>query len=125
MKQPTKQTPLEILLADKEQIRQQCRQQEQKLDQAYAYAQEHVGSLLLSGLFSLLFSNAGESKKRKDVTSSRQLSVAKTPAVSLGLSDYLKVGQMMLPVIWDIAQPVIIAWGIRKIKTLFRKRVKV
>ncbi|MDR2232349.1 MAG: hypothetical protein LBE56_04400 [Tannerella sp.] len=111
-------------MADKEQIRQQCIRQEQKLNKEYAYFQENAGSLLISGLSSLVFSGFGESKKHQKAVDSGQNLAAKTPAVPLGLSDYLKVGKMMIPTIWEIAQPVIIAWGIRKIKSFFTGRGK-
>ena len=113
MNQPTKQTPLEKLLADKEQIRQQCRLQEQKLNEAFTYVQENTGSLLLSGLSSLLFSGSGTSKKTKALPASGD-----APTVALGFADFLSIGKSMMPVIWEIAQPMIIAWGIKKVQKI-------
>ncbi len=48
------QTPLEKLISDKERIQRQCKRQEQKLNEDFSYIQENAGSLLLSGLSSLL-----------------------------------------------------------------------
>jgi hypothetical protein len=113
MNQPTKQTPLEKLLADKELIRQQCRQQEQKLNEAFMYIQENTGSLLLSGLSALLFSGSSASKKAKALPAS-----GNAPTVSLGFADVLSIGKSMMPVIWEIAQPMIITWCIKKVQKI-------
>ena len=115
MKQPTKQTPLQKLLSDKEQIRQQCRQQEQKINERLAYFQDNASGLLLSGVTSLLFSGAGGAAKKDKASLSSGHSQA---TVSLGLSDYLSIGKAMGPVLWEIAQPLIITWCIRKMKKI-------
>lgn len=58
------QTPLEKLISDKERIQRQCKRQEQKLNEDFSYIQENAGSLLLSGLSSLLFpSNKSTTKQ--------------------------------------------------------------
>ena len=114
MNQPTKQTPLEKLLADKEQIRQQCWLQEQKLNKAFTYVQEHTGSLFLSGLSALLFSGSDASKKAKTLPTASD----NAPTVSLGFADFLSIGKSMMPVIWEIVQPMLIAWGIKKVQKL-------
>ena len=49
------QTPLEKLISDKRRIKRQCIIQKQKLNDDFSYIQEHAGSLLLSGVTSLLF----------------------------------------------------------------------
>lgn len=59
-----RQTPLEKLISDKERIQRQCKRQEQKLNEDFSYIQENAGSLLLSGLSSLLFpSNKSTTKQ--------------------------------------------------------------
>ena len=55
------QTPLEKLLADKQRIQQACLEQENKINKTFTYIQENAGSLLLSGLSSLLFPAKPES----------------------------------------------------------------
>ena len=125
-----KQTPLEILLTDKERIRQQCRQQEQKINEGIAYLNTNAGSLLISSVSSLLFSGSGTRKKHsynyphsegtggssfKKNFVSPSTERSQTTAL-LSLADYLSIGKMMIPVLWEIAQPLLITWGIRKIK---------
>ena len=115
MKQPTKQTPLQKLLADKEQIRQQCRLQEQKLNEGFVYMQDNAASLLLSGVSALLFPDSGRTAKKGKATSS---SGHTQETASLGLSDFFSIGKTMVPVLWDIVQPFIITWCIRKMKKI-------
>lgn len=57
------QTPLEKLISDKRRIKRQCIIQKQKLNDDFSYIQEHAGSLLLSGVTSLLFPNSKSEKK--------------------------------------------------------------
>jgi hypothetical protein len=118
MKPPTKQSPLEKLLADKEQIRQQCRLQEQKLNDNFSFLHENAGSLFLSGLSSWLFPGSGTANKNKALPSSERSQAVHAPASSPGFPDLLSVGKIFIPVLWDIAQPVIIAWGIRKARKI-------
>ena len=119
MTQPTQQTPLEKLLADKERIRQQSIQQEQKLNEGISYIQDNAGSLLLSGVSSLLFSGSGTSGKNKALKLSGYSQAVNLPVASFGVADFLSIGKMMIPVLWEIAQPFIISWCIRKLKKTF------
>ena len=115
IEQPMIQSPLEKLLADKEQIRHQCQQQEQRLNASVAYIQDHAGSLLLSGVSSLLFSGSSKTAKMPIAVPPSKGSQEK---ISLGLADYLSIGKTMIPLLWEIVQPLIITWGIRKAKTI-------
>ena len=115
MKLPTKQTPLQKLSTEKEHIRQQCCRQEQKLNAGILYLQDNAAGLLISGASALLFSGSGGTAQKDKTVSSPAHSHATT---SLGLSDYLSIGKMMVPVLWEIAQPLIITWGIRKMKKI-------
>ena len=49
------QTPIERLLADKQRIRQSCTEYEKRIGNSMTYIQENAGTLLLSGMSSLLF----------------------------------------------------------------------
>jgi len=119
MTQPTKQTPFEKLLAEKERIRKHSRQQEHKLNEDLSYLQDNAGSLLLSGVSSLLFSGSATAKKNKALPASEQSPAVHAPTASLGLADFLPIGKMMIPVLWELAQPLIITWCIRRLKKVF------
>lgn len=108
------QTPLEKLLADKQRIQQACLEQENKINKTFTYIQENAGSLLLSGLSSLLF----PAKPDKKGKTAQGTVASATPATTspLGLSDYLSVGKALVPLAWEIIQPLVVSWGIRTIR---------
>ena len=106
-------TPLEKLI------------QEQKLNADFSHIQENAGTLLLSGVSALLFPNT--KTKSKGTESNQPVHTSEVPSMSLGFADYLSVAQGLLPVAWDVARPLLTAWGIQKvqawiIKKLFKKK---
>ena len=108
-------TPLEKLISDRRRIQQECTIQEQ----------ENAGTLLLSGVSALLFPNT--KTKSKGTESNQPVHTSEVPSMSLGFADYLSVAQGLLPVAWDVARPLLTAWGIQKvqawiIKKLFKKK---
>ena len=117
-------TPIEKLLADKIDIERKCRIQEKKLNDDFAYIQDNSTSLILSGVSTLLFPSKNTTKKSALQTSAdgQQSSstingtAVKSPQISI--SDYLIIAKGMLPVAWEILQPIIIAWGIKKAKSM-------
>ena len=108
------QTPLEKLLADKQRIQQACLEQENKINKTFTYIQENAGSLLLSGLSSLLF----PAKPDKKGETAQGTVASATPATTSprGISDYLSVGKALVPLGWEIIQPLVVSWGIRTIR---------
>lgn len=117
------QTPLQKLISDRQRIQQACTVQEQKLNADFTYIQENAGNLLLSGVSTLLFSNGSS----KSGTGSKEpaTKMPGTPSLSLGLSDYLSLAQSLAPVAWEVARPLLTAWGIQKVQTwLIRKLLK-
>lgn len=122
----TPQTPLEKLISDKKRIRQQCVIQEQKLNDDFSFIQENAGSLLLSSVTTLLFPHSKSTKKENESVTAPAKN--DTPLTSLGISDYLGIAQGILPLVWDVARPFMITWGIRKaqswIKNLLFKKKK-
>ena len=115
------QTPLEKLISDRQQIQTKCAIQKQKLNEDFLYIQENAGSLFLSGVSSLLFSSSKEKKNGTETNQPKQTS--REPSVSLGLSDYVSVAQSLLPMAWDIARPLLTAWGVRKLQTWAIKKL--
>lgn len=119
------QTPQEKLISDKARIQLECLMREQKLNDDFSYIQENAGSLLLSGLSALLFPSTKQTKKTNDNSP-----VSVTPgqsAIPFGLSEYVSIGKNMLPLVWDIAQPFLMTWGIKKaqkwlVSLLFKKK---
>ena len=65
--------------------------------------------------------------KSKGTESNQPVHTSEVPSMSLGFADYLSVAQGLLPVAWDVARPLLTAWGIQKvqawiIKKLFKKK---
>ncbi len=119
-----RRTPLEILQAEKASLENACRIQEQKLNESFSYLQENAGSVLLSGLSSLLFPGNKSSKgKTNNTTSSAEAKAhaSTTPTIPIGLSDYLSIAKGLIPVAWEIAQPFIMSWGIKKAKRMLAR----
>lgn len=108
-------TPLEKLISEREQIKEQCRQQEQKLNNQVVYLQQNAGSLLLSGLSSLLFPKTSALPVKPTTAQSS----SGNQAIALGISDYLSIAKEMMPVLWDVAKPLLISWGVKKARTVF------
>jgi hypothetical protein len=111
-------SPVEQLLADKMSIEAQCREQEKKLGEDFAYLREHAPSLLFSGISSLLFSSENSGRKAGGQTvatagEGRQNTALRTPFAA---SDYLAITKSLLSVVWNISRPMLITWGINKAK---------
>ena len=107
-----RQTPLERLIAEKQRLKERSVDQERKLGKDFAYIQANAGSLLLSGLSALLFPGPkGESKGKQ---AAAPVPGAPQPALSLGLTDYLSIAKGLLPIAWEVAQPLLMSWGIKK-----------
>ena len=114
MKQP-QPTPIEELLAEKQQVQEACRKQEEKLNQTFAFIQANAGSLLLSGFSSLLFPAKPKGKNQTEKVAQD----TPPPTNKLQLSDFFSLGKALLPVAWEVAQPLLGSLGIK----LLRKRI--
>lgn len=109
------QTPLEKLRADKQRLEAACQMQAAKLNADFTYIHQHAHSLLLSGFTSLLFP---DNKQRTDNKKSNNSAThaSQTTSAQWQVSDYFSVVQSITPVLWEVAQPLIVNWGIRKMK---------
>ncbi len=115
-----RQTPLEKLISDKKRVTEQSKRQEQKLNEDFSYIQENAGSLLLSGLSSLLFPSTRTSKKADKISDKNATPTqAGTQPATFGLSDYFSIAKGLMPIAWDIAQPLVMTWGIKKLRKWF------
>ncbi|UKI45931.1 MAG: hypothetical protein L6V92_10855 [Phocaeicola vulgatus] len=108
-------TPIEKLLAEKQQVQEACRKQEEKLNQTFAFIQANAGSLLLSGFSSLLFPAKPKGKNQTEKVAQD----TPPPTSKLQLSDFFSLGKALLPVAWEVAQPLLVSLGIK----LLRKRI--
>jgi hypothetical protein len=95
------QTPLNKLIADRQLLEEQRLKQEQKLNENFRYIQDHSGRLLLSGVSTLLFPDAKSAKREADNNTISAQPVSTLSAFS-----------SLVPIVWDIAKPLLISWGI-------------
>lgn len=107
-------TPLEKLLAEKQQIKETCLKQEEKLNKTFIFIQANAGSLLLSGLSSLLF--PAKSKEKKNATTLTETTHGFTGKSIVQIPDYLSFCKALLPIAWEVVQPLLVSFGIKLIK---------
>lgn len=120
-------TPLEKLITDRQRLKRACAEQEQKLNETFAYMQENSGKLLLSGISLLLFPEMKNKKEQGETEQTGEKKEENLPAATFNLSDYMSIGQTLLPIAWSVTRPLLTAWGIQKvqvwlIKKLFKKK---
>lgn len=104
-------TPLQVLTCEKNKLTKQCDQQEQLIGEHINYIHQNAGSLLIKGVSSVLFPTT---------VPKRSEPVANQPEDGK-LTDYLTQLKGYLPMVWDIARPLLITWGIGK----FRRNLKI
>lgn len=107
-------TPLEKLNFDKKRLLLESQNLELKINEDFSFIKKHAGSLVFSGVSSLLFPSTKPHASHEDAKPAEHSS--KLPAVSLGTSDYLSIAKGMLPVAWDITRPLLLTWGIKKVQ---------
>jgi len=112
-------TPIEQLLADKRSIEAKCSIREKKLHEDFNYIHNNSSALIFSGLVSLLFSS-GQTEKKPESQSITLVDDNQSPRSNnlLSSSNIFFVAQKMIPVVWEIIQPLLINWGIKKAKSL-------
>ena len=110
----TKLTPLEELRQEKEIVRRECTESEERLALHWEYLSDNAGSLLFqSALNAVLkkfgFGGMSSKGKKEEVSISNNLLA--------GLTAYY-------PVIWDLVQPLIWRFIVKKIKSAFSGKKK-
>ena len=56
-------TPLDILMAEQRRVRENCRIQEQKINEDFKFIHDHSGRILFTGISSLFFSKRRETSE--------------------------------------------------------------
>ena len=112
-------TPIEQLVAYKSIVEAQCATRQKKLLEDVEYIQNNATSLIFSGLVSLLFSS-GQTRKKPETQSVMLINDGQPTRNNnlLSSSSIFFVAKKMIPVVWEIVQPLLINWGIKKAKSL-------
>lgn len=109
-------TPQERLIFEKERIQLQCLEMEEDISEHLSYVHDHAGSLLLSGVSSLIFPKTKTSAKKSLVPHKNSGSHG-----HMGFSDYLSMAKELMPSVMEIAKPLLFTWGLKNArKWIFR-----
>jgi len=108
-------TPLEKLTAEKTRIRLLVNEQEIKMNEHITYAQANAGSLFLSFLSSMLFTQSDRKASQAETNSPDGSTPASTPSSTpFSFADLLPLSKLLIPVAWDVAKPILLSWGIKR-----------
>lgn len=118
----TTPTPLEALQRRKQELRQQARLQEEKMGDNFRYIQDNGGKLVLHSMTAALI--PGKSASQRSSSASGTPHSGLTNGLIGGVSTALKSNTGILPMLWQIAQPFVLTWGIKGVKKLFGRKRK-
>lgn len=108
-------TPLELLRQDKEMIRRECAEKEDRLAEHWSYLSDHAGSLIFQSAVNAVLRHFGFGPKEKPKEGESE------GIVSSGLLSTLTA---YYPIVWEFVQPMLIRFVIRKIKSIFSRKKK-
>ena len=127
---PPKQTPLSRLQADKRRLQDLCKEQEGRLNTHFQYIQDNAGNLLLAGVSALLSTTGtpkptkGEKVTQRPLRTQTGRQAPHIPGLPAGLTSMLKMPKALslgvgwMPVAWEVAQPLLITWSIKRVKRM-------
>ena len=110
-----KLTEIEKLRLEKKQLIEECYQYEDQLISKWYYTKNNFGHLIANSFLSSVKSSFSE------------LLGGKSPDDKTTSSRSSKIGQILIaatPAIWGFIQPMLIGLAVKKIKSLFLKKVK-
>lgn len=120
-------TPLDELRQEKEILKAECAEREERLGEYWEYINDNAGSLILDGIVYTFKKKLGiiPSKSASRKNYSDENLPAESANDSTGFMHTIKNGLMMTyPLIWEIAQPMIWEYALKKIKSIFTRKKK-
>lgn len=116
-------TPLDELRKEKTLLKAQCTKQEEQLLQYWEYVNENIGYILINGLVDAFKRKIGISKDSSRKTKGEPQETGSS--VLNGLMSNLKGNwQNIYPMIWEITQPFLWDFALKKFKSLFKSKKK-
>ena len=109
-------TPIESLLAEKKEIESKCSVKAKKINDTIDYIRENSSGLIISGLSSLLFSS-GRYKNKHEKQAIALVDDNSQPQ-NITLQNNI-LAKKIPPLIWSMLKPMLIRWGIKKVKSMF------
>lgn len=107
-------TPLQSLRQEKRRLKALYEEDEKRLSEDWTYLTNNIGHLAFSSIV-------------KSTKSSLLPSLLKTTRKSsdeAGSNNLLNILSLSLPVVWEIAQPILVGFMIKKVKSLFTSKKK-
>lgn len=108
-----KLTPLELLRQEKEVAKRECVESEARLAEHWSYLSDNASSLIFQSAINgvLRHFGFGPKEKNKDGESS-----------GIANNGFLGAFTAYYPVIWELVQPMLIRFVIRKVKSIFSRK---
>lgn len=112
----SKKTLLQTIQEEKSILKQSYLEDEKKLTENFAYLQENWGKLLVHSTVN-------------GVKGAMRLPTDKKPAKDSNfqidkIQQVATMGMTIFPIIWELSQPFLINYGIKKLKSFFTKKKK-
>lgn len=123
-----KQNKLDALSAlrlEKEVLREECTESETNLVMHWEYVRDNVGSLLLSSAISSTRRKLGFGSKKAKAKTDSSIDNENIKSDSKGIFQIVTGGLFAIsPFIWDIVQPALINFVMKKVKSIFSSKKK-
>jgi len=121
-------TPLEELRREKEILKTECAEREDRLGEYWAYINDNAGSLILDGIIDTVKGKLGLTPSKKSLPkyySDESIPGFADTSGGTGFMNTIKNGlQMTYPLIWEIAQPMLWEFALKKVKSIFSRKKK-
>ncbi|WP_165041728.1 hypothetical protein [Dysgonomonas sp. ZJ709] len=117
-----KLTPLNILRREKQILRSECAEGEARLGEHWSYVTDNFTSLLFTGALNGVRRKLGfgGSPKREDKENENSSNHGSNGLIQGVLAGLLAVS----PLLWEMAQPMIMGFAMKKVKSIFTRKKK-
>ncbi|MDL2277028.1 hypothetical protein LJC57_00385 [Parabacteroides sp. OttesenSCG-928-G07] len=112
-------TPLELLKSEQSRLKRESKLMEKELAADFQYIHENAGSLLISTVSSLFFSHSKAGRKNASAAEKPTGGPSESIVSSLANPELLSIAGGVLPLVWSVVQPIVLAWGMKRVKNIF------
>ncbi len=110
-------SPLEELRQEKEIVRRECAESEERLADHWSHFKDNAGSLIFYSAINSIMKGFGFGGKKESEDKPETRSNSLVNGLLSSLTTYY-------PLIWDMVQPMLIRFAMRKIKSIFSRKKK-
>lgn len=112
-------TPLELLKSEQSRLKRESNLMERELAADFQYIHENAGSLLISTVSSIFLSPSKAGKKGGTTAAKTGSGASESIVSSLTNPELLSLAGGVLPLAWSVMQPIVLAWGMKRVKNIF------